>query len=80
MAVINREQPKGSLQDDAGSAAVDERGAGIEGGAHADMGRDEVQTARNATPKGDIEERRETEQVIRPSTDGVGEGLTKDAG
>lgn len=27
---------------------------------------------------GDLEERRETEQVLRPTSDGMGEGLTKD--
>lgn len=27
---------------------------------------------------GDLEERRETQQVLRPSSDGMGEGLTKD--
>lgn len=80
MAVVDNERPKGSQHDDAGQPKFARGGAGIEGGSHADMTADDVRDAQNATPKGDIEERRETQQVLRPSTDGIGEGLTKDAG
>lgn len=80
MAVIENEKPKGSLQQDVGSAKYDQGAAGSEGGAHSDMSADDVHDARNASPEGDIEERRDTQQVLRPTMDGVGEGLTKDAG
>lgn len=80
MAVVDNEAPKGSLQDDAGSPSLGQGAAGIEGGAHADMTAEDVRDARNAAPKGDLEERRETQQVLRPTMDGVGEGLPKDAG
>lgn len=80
MAVIENEAPKGSTHDDAGKPQFGRGAAGKEGGSHADMTADDVRDARNRTPHGDLEERRETEQVIRPTQDGLGEGLTKDQG
>lgn len=80
MAVVDKEQPKGSLTHDEGNPAVAQGTAGTTAGAHSDVTPDDATTARNASPKGDLEERRETQQVLRPTTDGVGEGLAKDAG
>ena len=53
--------------------------AGSRGGAHQDLPQDNVENARAAEPKGALEERRETQSVPRPTTDGIDEGLTKDA-
>ena len=79
MAVGEGKEPKGSLTQDAGNASLGRGAAGIEGGAHSDLSADDANEARNAETKGDLEDRRETQQVTRPSTDGVGEGLAKDA-
>jgi hypothetical protein len=80
MAVAEGKEPVGSQTQDAGSPSLARGAAGIEGGEHADIAQDNLAEVRKANPEGDIEERRETQQVLRPSTDGVGEGLTKDAG
>lgn len=79
MAVAEGKEPTGSLTQDAGSPSLARGGAGIEGGVHGDLNAENIEAVRNATPSGDIEERRETKQVLRPTSDGVGEGLTKDA-
>lgn len=80
MALIDNEAPKGSTHDDAGKARFSRGPAGKENSSHADMTTQNVRDARNREPEGDIEERRETEQVIRPTQDGLGEGLPKDQG
>ena len=54
--------------------------AGSEGAAHGNLSQDEVEDVRNAEPEGTLEDRRETQQVTRPTTDGLGEGLVKDQG
>ena len=59
----------GSQTQDAGNPSLARGAAGSETGA-----RDGA--AGNA--HSDLEERRETEQVLRPTSDGMGEGLTKD--
>lgn len=70
-AVPEGREPMGSLQDDAGSPSLARGAAGSETGARAQVEDDS---------KGDIEERRETEQVLRSSSDGMGEGMVKDQG
>ena len=52
--------------------------AGMEGAAHGNLKQDEVEEVRNHEPEGTLEDRRETQQVTRPTTDGMGEGLVKD--
>lgn len=79
MAVEDGRVAAGSLTQDAGNISLARGAAGSEGGAHQDLNASDVEAARNAETKGDLEERRETQQVVRPSTDGMGEGLVKDA-
>ena len=72
-------QPQGSsLTIDAGAEKYNRGAAGIEGGPR--VGGGEGAVTGSASRGGDLEERRETQQVVRPTTDGVGEGLVKDAG
>lgn len=59
----------GSQTGDAGDSSLARGAAGAETGAG-------IGAAGDA--HGDLEERRETEQVLRPTSDGMGEGLTKD--
>jgi hypothetical protein len=59
----------GSQTQDAGNATLARGAAGSETGARAGAAGDK---------HGDLEERRETEQVLRSTSDGLGEGLTKD--
>ena len=59
----------GSQTQDAGNATLARGAAGAETGARPGAATD---------AHGDLEERRETEQVLRSTSDGMGEGLTKD--
>lgn len=59
----------GSLTNSAGDPSLARGAAGSETGARTEAAGDK---------HGDLEDRRETEQVLRPTTDGVGEGLVKD--
>ena len=59
--------PAGSLTVDAGDVSMARGMAGSETGAKPGTG-----------DHHDLEERRETEQVLRPSSDGLGDGLVKD--
>ncbi len=59
----------GSQTQDAGNATLARGAAGSETGARVGAAGD---------GHGDSEERRETEQVLRPTSDGMGEGLPKD--
>ena len=59
----------GSRTQDAGDAGLTRGAAGSETGAKPQV---------SGNDHGDVEERRETEQVLRPSSDGMGEGLVKD--
>ena len=68
-AVPEGREAMGSLSTDAGNVSLSRGAAGAESGA-----RPQAEQER----QGDMEERRETEQVLRPTTDGVGEGLVKD--
>ncbi len=61
----------GSQTVDAGDPALARGAAGAETWAQPQAGGD---------GHGDLEERRETQQVLRPTTDGMGEGLVKDQG
>ena len=61
--------PVGSLTNDAGDPSLARGAAGSETGAKTGSG-----------DHHDLEERRETEQVLRPSSDGMGGGLVKDQG
>ncbi len=58
----------GSQTGDAGDASLARGAAGAQTGAKISSG----------TEISEREERRETEQVLRPTSDGVGEGLPKD--
>ena len=79
MAIEDGKEAAGSLTKNAGDVSLARGTAGSEGGAHQDLQQDDVDAARAADPKGSLEERRETQQVTRPTSDGVGEGLAKDA-
>lgn len=79
MATEDGKVPAGSLTKNAGDPSLARGAAGSEGGAHQDLDQDDVNHAREADPKGSLEDRRETQQVSRPTSDGVGEGLPKDA-
>ena len=70
-AVPEGREATGSLSTDAGNVSLSRGAAGAETGA-----RPQAEQER----QGDVEERRETEQVLRPTTDGVGKGLVKDQG
>ena len=59
----------GSLTNDAGDPSLARGAAGSETGAQAEAAGDK---------HGDLEERRETEGVLRPTSDGLGDGLVKD--
>ena len=59
----------GSQTQDAGDASMARGGAGAETGAKIGSG-----------DQHNLEERRETEQVLRPTSDGLGDGLVKDQG
>ena len=67
VAVPEGKEPTGSQTQDAGDASMARGGAGSETGAKPGSG-----------DHHDLEERRETEQVLRPSSDGMGDGLVKD--
>ncbi len=54
--------------------------AGSEGAAHGNLSQEEVEDVRNTEPEGTLEDRRETQQVSRPTADGLGDGLVKDQG
>ena len=69
IGVRSGREATGSQTTDAGDQGLARGAAGSETGA-----RPQAQDNRG----GDMEERRETEQVLRPSSDGMGEGLTKD--
>lgn len=64
----------GSQTADAGNPALARGAAGSEQGAH----HDGPQNSGGQDGRGDLEERRETQQVLRPSADGMGDGLVKD--
>ncbi len=70
-AVESGREATGSQTQDAGDQTLARGAAGSETGARAGAAGDR---------HGDLEERRETEQVLRPTSDGMGEGLTKDRG
>lgn len=57
----------GSQTRDAGDPSMARGGAGVATGAKTGTG-----------DQHDLEERRETEQVLRPTSDGMGDGLVKD--
>jgi hypothetical protein len=59
----------GSQTQDAGNASLARGAAGSETGARPES---------TGNRHGDLEDRRETQEVLRPTTDGVGDGLTKD--
>ena len=63
--------PLGSLTNDQGDPSLARGAAGAETGARAQE---------KDNTEGDLDERRETEQVLRPTSDGMGEGLIKDQG
>ena len=69
--VAEGKEPTGSITNDAGNTSLARGAAGSETGARAQIDDDR---------HGDLENRRETQQVLRPTTDGMGEGLTKDQG
>ena len=69
MAIESGREATGSQTQDAGNASLARGAAGSETGARAEAAGDK---------HGDLEERRETEQVLRSTSDGLGEGLTKD--
>lgn len=69
IGVESGHEATGSQTQDAGNATLARGAAGSETGARPDATGDK---------HGDLEERRETEQVLRPTSDGMGEGLTKD--
>ena len=71
VGVAEGKEPTGSQTQDAGDQALSRGAAGAETGARADSTGDK---------HSDLEERRETEQVLRPTSDGMGEGLVKDQG
>ena len=79
MAMESGKEATGSLTKDAGDQGLARGAAGSEGGAHSDLTDDNVENVRGSEAQGSMEERRETQQVQRPTADGVGEGLTKDA-
>ncbi len=58
----------GSQTQDTGDPSLARGSAGLETGARAGAAHEHT----------DLEDRRETEQVLRPTSDGMGEGLTKD--
>ena len=68
-AVQSGTEATGSQTQDAGNASLARGAAGSETGARAEAPGDK---------HGDLDARRETEQVLRPTTDGIGEGLVKD--
>jgi hypothetical protein len=68
-AVESGHEAGGSQTQDAGNAGLARGAAGSETGARPGSG----ENAHN-----DIEERHESEQVLRPTSDGMGDGLTKD--
>ena len=68
-AVQSGRERTGSQTQDAGNPSLARGAAGAETGAR-------TQVSENTTE--DLEQRRETEQVITPTSDGMGEGLTKD--
>jgi hypothetical protein len=70
-AVESGREATGSQTQDAGNAALARGAAGSETGAQAEAPGDRHR---------DLEERRETEQVQRSTSDGMGDGLVKDQG
>ena len=68
-AVESGKEATGSQTQDAGSPSLARGAAGAETGARPQS---------TGEQQGDLEERRETEQVLRPTSDGMEEGLTKD--
>jgi hypothetical protein len=68
---VNEKQGSSTLTNDARSEKYARGAAGQETGAR--------EGAVTGEHEGTLEDRRETQQVITPSTDGVGEGLVKDA-
>jgi hypothetical protein len=68
-AVESGKEAAGSQTQDAGLPSLARGAAGAEKGARAQSSVEE---------QGDLEQRRETEQVLRPSSDGMGDGLVKD--
>lgn len=72
MAVPEGRERSGSLSNDSDDPSLARGAAGSESGA--------PDTANGREPEGDLESRRETEQVLRPGSDGMGEGLPKDQG
>lgn len=67
VAVEDGRVPAGSQDNDAGDPSMARGMAGSETGAKPGSG-----------DHHDLEERRETEQVLRPTSDGLGDGLVKD--
>jgi|GEM_PF-4242496 len=74
---VNDRMTGSSLTNDADDPKYARGGAGVEG--HGGPQGEGAVTG-SEQREGNLEERRETQQVVRPSTDGVGEGLVKDAG
>jgi hypothetical protein len=69
IGVESGKEATGSQTQDAGNATLARGAAGLETGARPDATGDR---------HGDLEDRRETQQVNRISQDGIGEELTKD--
>ena len=67
VGVPEGKESTGSQTHDAGDPSMARGGAGSETGAKTGSGDHD-----------DLEERRETEQVLRPTSDGMGDGLVKD--
>lgn len=69
IATESGKEPTGSQTGDAGNPSLARGAAGSETGARTNAAGDK---------HGDLEQRRETEQVLRSTSDGLGEGLPKD--
>ena len=72
IGVESGREATGSQSQDAGNATLARGAAGSETGARTGFA--------GSGQGGELDERRETEQVVRPTTDGLGDGLAKDQG
>ncbi len=74
-AVESGKEATGSQTQDAGTPSLARGAAGMETGARPQS---VAERQGNLNESEDLEDRRETEQVLRPTSDGIGEGLVKD--
>ncbi len=78
MAQLDSSRTEGLTTATADDPKTPRGAAGSEGAAHGNLRREEAEDVRNTEPEGTLEDRRETQQVTRPTTDGLGDGLVKD--